>query len=127
MRKCPVCQAGVRGRSDKIYCSAQCKSNNQYEQKLESETLYLKIDRQLKTNRKILKRHNRSGYTTLRKEELLEEGFDPNYFTHYWKSSKGKIYLFCYEYGFLAIEQKESGKYLIVKWQDYMNQKEMVQ
>jgi len=67
-----------------------------------------------------LKLYNKAGKATLRKEVLLEEGFNPRYFTHYWKNQKGQVYLFCYEYGFLALKENKREKYVLVKWQDYM-------
>ena len=63
----------------------------------------------------------RSGYTTIRRSELMEEGFDPKFFTHYWKNQKGDVYLFVYEYGFLKLTDKGKDKYVLVIWQDYMN------
>ena len=58
---------------------------------------------------------------TIRKEKLLSEGFNPKYFTNYWKSSKEQVYFFCYEYGFLKIQKNQKEGYLLIKWQDYMN------
>jgi len=118
---CPVCGILLKGRSDKIYCSTKCKSINQYENRQATEAFYLKVDRQLKINRKILKRYNKSGFTTIRKSELTTEGFDPKFFTHYWKNKKGDVYLFVYEYGFLKTKDIEKDKYVLVTWQDYMN------
>ena len=45
-KKCPVCDTLIKGRSDKKYCSIKCKSINQYEQRQEIETYFLKVDRQ---------------------------------------------------------------------------------
>lgn len=118
---CPVCGILLKGRSDKIYCSTKCKSINQYENRQANEAFYLKVERQLRTNRKILKRYNKSGFTTLRKSELIVEGFNPKFFTHYWKNKKGDVYLFVYEYGFLKTNDREKEKYVLVTWQDYMN------
>tara|TARA_R110002049_G_scaffold125972_1_gene281603 strand:+ start:1262 stop:1639 length:378 start_codon:yes stop_codon:yes gene_type:complete len=118
---CPICESVIVGRSDKVYCSIECKRAAETDKKRIEDALYLKIDKQLKINRKILKKFNRVGKTTLRKEELIKEGFDPNYFTNYWKNSKGDIYLFVYDYGFLAIKDNQKDKYLIVQWQNYMN------
>ncbi|MFT7052141.1 MAG: hypothetical protein ACJAZK_002765, partial [Psychroserpens sp.] len=33
---------------------------------------------------------------------------------------KGDVYLFVYEFGFLKREEHNIGKYILVKWQDYM-------
>ena len=83
-------------------------------------SFFLEVDRQLKLNRKILKAYNRSGYTTLAKRELLNEGFNPKFFTHYWKNTQGDVYLFVYDFGFLDLKKTGKEKYLIVEWQEYM-------
>lgn len=121
IRKCPICASLVKGRSDKLFCSAKCKSISQYENRQEREKFYLTVDKQLKTNRKLLKRYNKSGYTTIRKSELNDKGFNPKFFTHYWKNKKGDVYLFVYEYGFLKKKEGTKEKYVLVTWQDYMN------
>lgn len=121
MKYCPTCQNAVTGRSDKIYCSATCKNAATYERLTSKEQFYLKVDCQLKTNRRILKKYNKSGFTTLRQQALIDDGFNPKFFTHYWKNNKGEVYLFCYEFGFLAIQQHHIKKYLLVTWQDYMD------
>ena len=124
-RKCPICKEKITGRRDKIYCSLNCKSIAQYEKRLTEDKFYLKVDKQLKINRKILKRYNRTGMTSLRREVLYKEGFDPNFFTHYWKNKNGEVYLFCYDFGFFKLTDNKGNepkeKYLIVEWQDYMN------
>lgn len=121
MKKCLECASEVEGRIDKIFCSPYCKSIYHHKKnKGKGENLYLEIDKQLKFNRKLLQHFNRAGKAIVRKQKLLEVGFNPKYFTHYWKNQKGDIYLFCYEFGFL--EKKENGKpkYVLVQWQDYM-------
>jgi len=120
MKTCPSCGEEFTGRSDKKYCTVHCKSAFQYKKHKSEEVLYYTIDKQLKTNRKILKAYNKSGMSTVRKEKLLSEGFDPNYFTHYWKNRKQQVYLFCYEYGFMALKEKQKNKYVLITWQDYM-------
>jgi len=120
-KTCPVCDAVVKGRSDKKFCSKKCKSIHQYENREKTEGFYLKVNQHLRINRKLLKKYNRSGYTTIRKQELVAEGFNPNFFTHYWKNRKGEVYLFVYEYGFLSIRNNGKEKFVLVTWQDYMN------
>ncbi|WP_340067273.1 hypothetical protein [Ascidiimonas aurantiaca] len=121
VKACPVCGTIVKGRSDKKFCSKKCKSIEQYESRQKTEVFYLKVDRQLKVNRRILKKYNKSGYTVIRKSKLIEEGFNPKYFTHYWKNKKGEVYLFVYEYGFLRKNDNGKEKYILVSWQNYMN------
>lgn len=121
MKVCPVCDSEIKGRADKKFCSLRCKSAHQYQSSKSEEACYYKIDKQLKINRRLLKTYNRSGLSSIRKEKLIAEGFNPNYFTHYWKNRKGQVYLFCYEYGFLFLKKNGKEKYLLVKWQEYMN------
>lgn len=121
LRKCAECGQALEGRSDKKYCSEYCRSAHHYTiKKNRTESKYFQIDRQLKRNRKILKSYNKAGKATVAKSTLLAEGFDPKYFTHYWKNSNNQVYLFCYEFGFLSLKEKGKDKYVLVKWQDYM-------
>jgi hypothetical protein len=122
MRKCIECGDKIEGRIDKIFCTPYCKSNHHYKRNIEKEKgLYVAIDRQLKLNRRLLQHFNRAGKAIVRKEELLKAGFNPKYFTHYWKNQKGDVYLFCYEFGFLEKKENSKTKYVLVQWQDYMH------
>ena len=120
-KTCLHCNNELTGRTDKKFCDPQCKSAYQYKQEKEQpERFYNKVDNQLKLNRKVLKEFNKGGKVTLRSEMLMEKGFDPNFFTHYWKNQKNQVYLFVYEFGFLKINENNKEKYLLILWQDYM-------
>lgn len=82
--------------------------------------LWRSIDKQLKLNRRLLQHFNQAGKSTIRKEKMLQAGFDPKYFTHYWKNKSGDVYLFCYEFGFLLKRENNHSKYVLVTWQQYM-------
>ena len=121
MNYCLDCGTMLKGRRDKKFCSDHCKASYHYQRnKNKAGSLFKKIDAQLKENRRILKQYNRAGKATVRQELLLTEGFDPRYFTHYWKAQNGNVYLFCYEYGFLKTLENEKTKYVLVQWQHYM-------
>ncbi len=120
-QECLYCNNKLVGRTDKKYCNLHCKSAYQYKRsKQEPERFYNKVDNQLKLNRKLLKEFNKGGKVTVRSSVLLELGFDPKFFTHYWKNQKGEVYLFVYEYGFLKKTDYGKDKYVLVIWQDYM-------
>jgi hypothetical protein len=120
-KECLHCQKQLIGRTDKKFCDPQCKSGYQYQQSKEQpERFFDKVENQLKLNRKILKEYNKGGKVTVRVQLLNKLGFNPNFFTHYWKNSKGDVYLFVFEYGFLRKEEHNVDKYILVKWQDYM-------
>ena len=47
---------------------------------------------------------NPSGKTKMSREKLIQKGFDFNYFTNVYKTKEGAIYYYCYEQGYLPIE-----------------------
>lgn len=58
---------------------------------------YFQVDHQLRKNRKILKSCAKFGKATVRTQVLCDIGFNPNFYTHYGKSSKNDIYIFVCE------------------------------
>ena len=122
MKLCLECKKELKGRKGKKYCNEYCKSAYHYKMTKDNEsTFYETVLSQLRLNRKLLKQYNKAGKAIIRKDELLEEGFNPNRFTHYWKNNKGDVYLFCFEYGFLEKKEGNKQKYVLIKWQDYMS------
>lgn len=120
-KTCISCGKIIEGRSDKKFCDSYCKSSYHYKKaQEEAPRFYNKLDNQLKLNRRILKSYNKAGKATVRCQLLLEQGFNPNFFTHYWKNTKGDVYLFVFEYGFLKRRENKNEKYVLIKWQDYM-------
>lgn len=118
-----TCNNEVKGRVDRKFCSEYCKSDHHYKNRKKSGKQFFKkqIDDILRTNRRILHDYNQAGKTTVRKEELLNKGFNPRFITHYWKTTKGDSYLFCYDQGFKEVQDNSKQKFLLIQWQDYMN------
>nr|WP_237690446.1 hypothetical protein [Salegentibacter tibetensis] len=101
--------------------TCSCKSAYHYQAlQEEGSGFYVRVDRHLKTNRRILKRFNKAGKATVKSEVLIEQGFNPKFFTHYWKNAQGDVYLFVYEYGFLSRKENGMKKFVLVTWQSYM-------
>lgn len=120
-KECLHCSKELSGRTDKKFCDPQCKSAYQYQiEKQNPARFYNKVDNQLKLKRKLLKEYNKGGKVTIRSNVLLELGFNPNFFTHYWKNQNGQVYFFIYEYGFLIRKENGKEKYVLILWQDYM-------
>jgi len=118
-KKCISCGEEFEGRVDKIYCTTYCKSNYHYQRrKYEAKSFYKKIDDQLRLNRRLLHHYNRAGKSTIRSEKLMNSGFNPRIFTHYWKTKAGRTYFFCYDQGFQAIEDNGRKKYSLIHWQE---------
>ena len=97
-RWCLSCNQKVEGRIDKLFCSSYCKSSYHYlKNKNKKITRFAIVDQQLKRNRNILKHFHKTGKTTILRSELIDKGFNPNYFTNYWKNNRNQVYLFCYD------------------------------
>ena len=116
-RVCLKCEKKLEGRRDKKFCDNYCKSQFHYEQSVVKKgSRYLSVLNQLKKNRRLLDKFNKAGLAKLRANKLVGEGFNPAFFTNYWKNKNGEVYLFVFEYGFL----KKEDNYVLVKWQSYM-------
>jgi len=104
-RFCIECGTKLIGRIDKKFCSDQCR--NTYNNRMNrDETSYMtRINRILRKNRKILKEFNPSGKSKTSRKKMEEAGFNFKYFTHVYKTKEGKVYYFCYEYGYLPLEK----------------------
>jgi len=114
---CPECGEKIIGRVDKKFCSDQCR--NTYNNRLNSDAsnTVRNINNILRKNRRILQELNKqSGKTMVAKDMLLSKGFNFTYITHTYTTKKGDIYQFCYEQGYLFLEDKNL--YLLVTNKD---------
>lgn len=116
-QKCQNCGDNFVGRSDKKFCSDQCRNTFNNKVKRENEKLIVNINKALRKNRKILKQFNPEGKTTIRREYLEKLGFNFNFHTHTFTTNNNNTYKFCYEYGYLELDNI---KVLIINQQPYM-------
>jgi predicted nucleic acid-binding Zn ribbon protein len=101
---CMECGGKISGRADKKFCSDQCRVS--YNNKLNrDETAYMNnVTNILRKNRRVLLELNTTGKTKVSRDKLNDKGFDFNYFTSQYKTKDGTIYNFCYEQGYLPLE-----------------------
>jgi hypothetical protein len=115
-KKCLACDTILRGRIDKKFCNDYCRNNYNNEQKLKGSqsTLVKNINAALLKNRKVLASILNKNEETARanKDKLQRLGFHFKYFTHLYTTKTGKTYYYCYDYGYLPLD---NGWYLIVK------------
>ena len=98
---CRECGDGYFGRSDKVYCSDQCRTAN-YNRKNSDRTKFMRnVNNILRKNRRILAHLNPEGKIRVHKTKLIEEGFKFNYHTSSYSTKSGKTYFFCYEQGYI--------------------------
>jgi len=101
---CPVCGDPFSGRVDKKFCSDQCRNEYNNRQNQDSNNTIRKINYTLRKNRRILQQLNPEGKTKIPRRKLLDKGFDFNYFTSTYRTKAGTTYYFCYEQGYLPLE-----------------------
>lgn len=106
-RLCLDCNAILNGRADKKFCDDQCRTNYNNRLRTEDNSFLKEVNRILKKNRDILHTNNPEGKTKIKRALLVRKGFDFNYHTHTYATQKGATYIFCYEYGYLPLENEE--------------------
>jgi len=110
---CLTCGKPLRGRTDKKFCDPGCKNEHNNRLQHEEREAMKSIDRILKNNRRVLKRWlgERDAHLVSTKG-LLHSGFRFDYHTHQFINRQSDLYVFCYDYGYLALPD---GRCLIVK------------
>ena len=116
-RHCKVCGEEIRGRRDKQYCSDYCRSNHFYSLN-EDVTCYIRrVNYTIRKNRSILSQLKRKGKSRVHKNMLVEHGMNFEYFTNVYKTKAGKTYFFCYDQGYLPLD---NDFYALVVKEDYV-------
>lgn len=112
---CPCCKKKIVGRSDKKFCSDECRilyNNRKYRGENRGMT---KIDRILKKNRSILNALYSKGITETTTLKLFGLGFDFDFMTSIRRKGDNDSFGFgCYEYtynisrkGIIELEREE--------------------
>ncbi|HRD57918.1 MAG TPA: hypothetical protein PK504_07695 [Ferruginibacter sp.] len=113
IKTCLSCGKPVKGRTDKKFCDDYCRNNFNNQLKSSSSNLVRNINNALSKNRRILE--DVIGAEEMQKttkEKLLQKGFQFKYQTHLYNNKKGNTYFFCYDMGYLPLE---NDWYLVVK------------
>ena len=113
-RLCLSCSKPVKGRTDKKFCDDYCRNNYNNQLKADSSNLVRNINNALGKNRRIMESLFVAGEEMAKttKDKLLQKGFQFKYITHLYTNKKGNTYFFCYDLGYLPLE---NDWYLVVK------------
>jgi predicted nucleic acid-binding Zn ribbon protein len=113
-RACLLCSKTLKGRSDKKFCDDYCRASFNNELKSAVNNQVRNINNALGKNRRILESLLPSNEQTAKvnSEKLLQKGYQFKYHTHLYSTKNGHTYYYCYEYGYLPLE---NNRYLIVK------------
>ena len=113
-RNCHFCKKPVKGRSDKKFCDDYCRAAYNNDLKSAVNNYIRNVNNALGKNRRILEGLLTEGEQMAKanRDKLLQLGFQFKYITHTYTNQKGNVYHFCYEYGYLPLE---NNWFLIVK------------
>jgi hypothetical protein len=113
-KNCLACDKPLKGRADKKFCDDYCRNSYNNQLKSISNNNIRNINNTLGKNRRILETLLPETEETAKanKEKLQRLGFNFKYITHTYITKTGKTYLYCYEYGYLPLE---NDWFLIVK------------
>jgi hypothetical protein len=103
-RVCPECGESISGRVDKKFCSDMCRNAYNNKHNSDSNNFVRNVNNALRRNRRILESSLVGEKTTLPRQKLLDKGFNFNLHTSQHKTRNNDTYVFCYEYGYLPLE-----------------------
>ncbi|MEO6488825.1 MAG: hypothetical protein ABIO04_02705 [Ferruginibacter sp.] len=114
IKLCVSCNKAVKGRTDKKFCDDYCRNNYNNQLKADTNNLLRNINNALSKNRRILEGLiiGSGEMAKINKDQLIEKGFMFKYCTHIYINKKGSTYFYCYDYGYLPLDNEY---YLIVK------------
>ena len=104
VRTCLDCGEPIIGRADKKFCSDQCRNNYNNQLNSDSNNFIRNVNNILRRNRRILQELNPEEKTKVHRDKLVEKGFNFGYFTNSQTTRSGNTYYFCYEQGYLPLE-----------------------
>jgi hypothetical protein len=113
-KTCMQCGKTLRGRSDKKFCDDYCRNNYNNTLKAHANNYVRNINNALGKNRRILEEllPEKEEMSKTTKQKLLHAGFQFKYITHTYINKKGNTYFFCYDYGYLPLD---NDWYLLVR------------
>uniref|UniRef100_UPI0040479C0C hypothetical protein n=2 Tax=Algoriphagus sp. TaxID=1872435 RepID=UPI0040479C0C len=106
-RFCLCCGLCLHGRTDKKFCDDGCRNTFNNQQNSIQNKRMRNINAILKRNRSILIAKLPEGKKQVKvpKEKLLVMGFNLRYMTHQGILSNGQSVQFCYELGWVLLEE----------------------
>ncbi len=116
-KACIECGEEFHGRIDKKFCSDQCRSSFNNKLNSDANNFVRNINNILRKNRRILSDLNPHGKAKTSRDKLLERGFKFSYFTNVYKTKTGNVYYFCYEQGYLELD---NNMYALVIKREYV-------
>jgi len=105
-RFCKECGDEIYGRRDKQFCSDHCRATHNNNLNADITGFIRRINYTIRKNRNILYGLNPAGKARVHKMKLVDSGFNFDYYTNVYKTRSGKTYYFCYDQGYLELEDE---------------------
>lgn len=99
-KKCLDCGITIRGRTDKKFCSDQCRNSYNNRLNRDSNNYVRNVHGVLRKNRRILGDLYDEGRLRIHKDALFAMGYNFSFFTHMVETTDGHEYHYCFEYGY---------------------------
>lgn len=103
-KTCLECDEKIIGRADKKFCDDSCRNTYNNKLKVGDKNLVRNINNRLKKNYTILCELNPEGKVKVTKNTLLKKGFYFDLFTSIYTTKDDKQYFFCYNQGYLMLD-----------------------
>ncbi len=114
-KSCQECGGKITGREDKKYCSEPCRIAYNNRNRTPTTNYVRNVTHTLLRNRRILQDLNPTGKQRVHRDKLQSAGFNFQYFTSIYKTREGAEYFYCFEHGYLRME---NNFYLLVVKKD---------
>ncbi len=105
-RECIECGNEFIGRADKKFCDDFCRNAYHNKNNRGDSAFVRNVNKILLRNRKILESFNPEDKAKVHRNKLVNNGFNFNYFTSTYTTKAGTTYYFCYEKGYLPLENE---------------------
>lgn len=109
LRKCKICKSELTGRRGQIFCSVKCKNHYHKHLRYASFKAAMRINEYLKRNHGILLEQLGKNKTQIKvyRNVLEDKRFRFKYHTHTHLNSKGKMYHYVYDLGWMEFSDDE--------------------
>ncbi len=113
LKHCLYCDKPLKGRIDKKFCNEFCRNTYNNLQKSVLTNYQRNVIHQLRKNRLVLENVLKDQLiVNIQRQQLLSLGFHFAYRTHHYTNKLGKTYMYCFEYGYMSLDEEN---FLIVK------------
>ncbi len=111
---CKICNAKLKGRYDKVFCSISCKNSYHVQLRRATSIAVKNTDKILHRNRSVLLEvmGKNSKQKKINRQILDQKKFNWKYLTGFYTNSKGKLYHIVYDFAWMEFTD---GEILIVR------------